>query len=92
MEQSGPISFLIYAGVLGAVSAGLWKGYAWTRRVAVLLAVAGIVLVIPEISSAVADGCLGAMAREALQIMVRVIIVYYLSQEPVRNWFAAEPD
>jgi hypothetical protein len=35
------------------------------------------------------DSRLFAIAREGLQIMVRVVVVFYLSQEPVKDWFAA---
>ena len=34
------------------------------------------------------DSRLFAIAREGLQIIVRVLIVFYLSQEPVKDWFA----
>lgn len=29
-----------------------------------------------------------AIIREAVQIMVRVLVIYYLNQEPVKEWFA----
>ena len=35
------------------------------------------------------DSRIFAIGREGLQIMVRVMVVYYLSQEPVKEWFAA---
>jgi hypothetical protein len=34
------------------------------------------------------DSRLFAIAREGLQIIVRVMIVFYLSQKPVKEWFA----
>ena len=54
-----------------------------------LLAGAGIALAIPGISSAVADGRLLAIFRDGAQIIVRVLVIYYLSQEPVKEWFAS---
>jgi hypothetical protein len=90
LEQSGPIAFLIYAAVLGAVSVGLWKGNNWARRTLLVLAVGGILLVIPALSSAVADGRVLTIIREGLQIIVRVVIVYYLWQEPIKIWFSRE--
>ena len=31
------------------------------------------------------------ITREGLQIVLRVLVVFYLSQEPVKDWFAARP-
>ena len=30
-----------------------------------------------------------SIAREGMQIMARVAVIYYLSQQPVRDWFAS---
>ena len=67
----------------------MWTRRGWARRLTVLLAAVGVAFAVPAISSAVADGRLFSIAREGLQIMVRVAVIYYLSQEPVRDWFAA---
>ena len=88
MEQSGPLAFVLYAGLLLVVAAGLRKRWNWARRVGVIVAGAGVVLAVPAISSAVMDSRIFAIAREGLQIIVRVLIVYYLTQEPVKEWFA----
>jgi hypothetical protein len=87
-EQSGPIAFLIYGFITLTLAWALWTRRGWARRATVLLAAIGVALAVPGISSAVVDGRFLAMAREALQIMVRVAVIYYLSQEPVRDWFA----
>jgi hypothetical protein len=88
LEQSGPESFLIYGTLTAVMAGGLWARQGWARRLTVLLASLGIAFAVPAISSAVADGRLGGIIREGLQIMLRVALVYYLSQEPVRDWFA----
>ena len=89
LEQSGPIAFLIYGAVTLALAWGVWARHSWARRLTVLLAAIGVAFAVPAISSAVADGRLFSVAREGLQIMARVAVIYYLSQEPVREWFAA---
>ncbi len=88
MEQLGPLVFLLYGGVLAVLAVALWRRWKGARRAAIALAAAGIALALPAVSSAVVDGRTFAIAREGLQIMVRVILIYYLSQEPVRKWFA----
>lgn len=87
-EQLGPLAFVFYAVLLAALALALWRRWRWARRTAILLAVAGIALAVPAISSAVTDARVFAIVREGLQIIVRVMIVFYLTQEPVKEWFA----
>lgn len=89
LEQSGPIAFLIYGSLTLALAWTLWTRRRWAQRLTILLAAVGVALAVPAISSAVVDGRPISIAREGLQIMVRVAVIYYLSQEPVRDWFAA---
>jgi hypothetical protein len=89
LEQLGPLAFLLYSVVLALLAVALWRRWRGARRATIVLAAAGIALAIPAISSAVVDGRTFAIAREGLQIMVRVIIIFYLSQEPVKDWFAS---
>lgn len=89
LEQAGPVGFIVYAVVTGGLALGLWNGANWARRLVVLVAIAGIVFVVPGISSAVVDSRVLAIAGNGLQIIVRVAIVFYLSQEPVKDWFAS---
>jgi len=88
LEQLGPAVFLIYAALLLSLAVALAKRWRWARRAAILVAVAGLALAVPAVSSAVMDSRLSAIAREGLQIIVRVVVVFYLTQEPVRDWFA----
>ena len=90
LEQSGPISFLVYAGLTLGLAWGLWTRRGWARRLTLLLAAIGVVLAVPAISSAVVDSRAASIIREGLQIMLRVAVIYYLTQEPVRDWFSSE--
>ena len=89
LEQLGPVAFLLYATLMLSVAVALWKRWRWARRVAILVAVIGIAMAVPGLSSAVMDSRLFAIAREGLQIILRVVVVFYLSQEPVKDWFGA---
>jgi hypothetical protein len=89
LEQLGPIALLLYAAIMITLAVGLWRRWRWARRIAIVVAVIGIAMAVPGLSSAVMDSRIFAIGREGLQIMVRVIVVYYLSQEPVKDWFAA---
>ena len=87
LEQRGPLAFVLYSALLLLLALALWSRWRWARRSAVLVAVAGIALAVPAISSAVADSRVFAIAREGGQIVFRVLVVFYLSQEPVKDWF-----
>jgi hypothetical protein len=87
MEQLGPIAFLLYAALLIVLAIALWRRWRFARQATLLVAILGVGLAVPAISSAVMDSRLFAIVREGLQIMVRVVIVFYLTQEPTKDWF-----
>jgi hypothetical protein len=88
LEVAGPYAFLM-AGVFGAlVGYGLMQLKNWARRLAILMAIAGLVLLIPSVSSGVAALRVAPLASAGLGVIVRAIIVWYLSQSPVREAFA----
>ena len=89
MEQLGPLAFLLYGAIVGVLGVALWQRWKGVRRVTIVLAVAGVALTIPAISSAVVDGRVFSIVREGLQIIVRVLVIFYLTQEPVKEWFTS---
>jgi hypothetical protein len=88
LEQLGPAAFLLYATIMLVLALALWRRWRWARRAAILVALIGIAMAVPALSSAVTDSRTLGILREGLQIILRVAIVYYLSQEPVKQWFA----
>src|SRR5450631_745621 len=88
LEQLGPVAFLLYAALMILLAVALWKRWRWARRAAIIVALIGIAMAVPGLSSAVMDSRILAIGREGLQIIVRVVVVYYLSQEPVKDWFS----
>ena len=90
LEQLGPVAFLLYAALMILLAAALWSRWRWARRAVIVVAVIGIAMAVPGLSSAVMDSRVAAIGREGLQIIVRVVVVYYLSQEPVKDWFAVQ--
>jgi hypothetical protein len=89
LEVAGPYMFLLMAAVGLAISWGLFHLYNWARRVAILMSMAGIVMLIPGISAEVVGLRIERLAWAALQLMVRVLMVFYLYQAPVREAFQA---
>jgi hypothetical protein len=89
LEQSGPVAFLLYSAITLVLAWSLWTRRRWARRITILLAVIGVAFAVPAISSAVVDQRVSSIVREGLQVIVRVAVIFYLTQEPVRDWFSA---
>jgi multidrug transporter EmrE-like cation transporter len=82
--------FLLMAGVGAVIALGLWRLHRWARRLAILVAMIGVALLLPSVSSAVLDFRLGKLAWGGLGTIVRVVIVWYLYQVPVRDAFESK--
>ena len=90
LELAGPYMFLLVAAVGVAVTLGLLQLHRWARWIAILVAMVGMVFLLPTVSSAVLDFRAGRVAWGGLGVIVRAMIVWYLSQEPVRESFVAK--
>jgi hypothetical protein len=87
LELAGPYMFLLAAAVGMVIAIGLWLLQNWARWIAILVALIGVVLLLPNVSSAILDLRFGRLPWEGLGVIVRVMIVRYLFQEPVREVF-----
>jgi hypothetical protein len=88
LELAGPYMFLLIGTLAALTGWGLLRLSNGARRVAIALAVSGVVLLAPSVSSAVVGFRAGTLAWGGLGVMIRVIIAWYLFQEPVRKAFA----
>jgi hypothetical protein len=88
LELAGPYMFLL-VGVLGAgIALGLWRLHRWAQWLAILAAIIGVVMLLPNVSSAMLDFRIGKLVWAGFGTIVRVMIVWYLLQEPVGEAFA----
>jgi hypothetical protein len=78
LEVSGPYMFLLTALVGFAIAGGLLRRVNIFRRAAVLVAIAGIVMLVPPVSAAAISVRAGALALGGLGIIVRVIVAWHL--------------
>ncbi len=85
LELAGPYMFLICAAVGAIVGVGLLRLNNYARRATILIAVAGIVMLIPKMSAA-AVVISAELFIAAIQVIGRAVIVWYLWQ----NWTAKE--
>ena len=79
LEIAGPYMFLVGAAIGASVGWGLLRLNNLARRVAIVIAVVGIVFLIPEVSAETGDFSLRFLYA-ALAVITRVIIVWYLWQ------------
>ena len=79
LEVGGPYVFLIAAVIGVAIGIGLLRLSRFARRVAIVVALAGMVLLIPKVSAQTGDFSLRFFSA-ALAAIVRVMIVWYLWQ------------
>jgi hypothetical protein len=88
LELAGPYMFLLTALISAAIAFGLLRLNNWARRAAILVAIYGVVMLVPTVSSAVIGFQPKALAFGGLGVMLRVMIIWYLFQEPVKDQFA----
>ncbi len=90
LELAGPYMFLLVGGLGAVIALGLWRLHRWARWLAVLAAMIGVVLLLPDVSSAMLDFRIGKLAWAGFGTILRVMIVWYLLQEPVGEAFVAK--
>ena len=86
LELAGPYTFLLMSGVGGLIGWGLLRLNDWARRVAIVVGLIGLVMLIPSVSAAAVD-FRASLLWAGLGIIVRVMIIWYLYQEPITQAF-----
>jgi hypothetical protein len=89
LELAGPYMFLLMAGVGVLIGWGLLRLNNWARRAAIAVGFIGVVMLVPSVSAA-AVNFRASLLWGGLGIIVRVMIVWYLYQEPVKRAFARD--
>jgi hypothetical protein len=89
LELAGPYMFLLMAGVGALIGWGLLRLNNWARRAAIAVGFIGVVMLVPAVSAAAVD-FRASLLWGGLGIIVRVMIVWYLCQEPVKRAFAKD--
>jgi hypothetical protein len=80
LELAGPYMFFLMALAGGAVAFGLLRRNNITRHVAMLIAIAGIVMLIPSVSGATVTANGKSLAFGGLGIIVRVVVAWNLAR------------
>lgn len=87
LELAGPYMFLLVA-VIGAVIAwGLLRLNNFARRAAAIVAIFGVVMLVPSVSASAVALNVKGLIWGGLGIIIRVMIAWYLWQRPVVDAF-----
>jgi hypothetical protein len=87
LALAGPYMFLLAGSVGLLIAWGLLRLNNWARRAAILVALAGAALLLPDVSTAATDLRWLPLFWAGLGIMLRVVVVWYLYQTPVAEQF-----
>jgi hypothetical protein len=79
LEIAGPYMFLLGAAVAAVVAFGLLRFNNFARRAAILIALAGVVMLVPKVSADATDLSPRFFIAGSM-IVIRVMIVWYLWQ------------
>jgi hypothetical protein len=91
LELAGPYMFLLTAVVGAGVAWGLLELNNIVRHAATLVAIGGVVMLVPPISAAAVAVQPKALIFGGLGIIVRVMVAWYLSQGHIADQFKAPP-
>ena len=91
LELAGPYMFLLMAIVGGGVEWGLLELNNIVRHAALLIAITGIVMLVPSVSAATVMVQPKALAFGGLGIIVRVMVAWYLSRGEIADQFKTPP-
>ncbi len=86
LELAGPYMFLVVGAAGAIIGMGLLRLNYWARWAAIVAVIAGVVMLVPSVSAAAVD-FRWSLLWGGLGIVVRVAVVWYLLQEPVRAAF-----
>jgi hypothetical protein len=86
LELAGPYMFLLMAGAGALIGWGLTRLNNWARRAAIGVGSLGVVMLVPAVWAAAVD-FRASLLWGGLGIIVRVMIVWYLYQEPIKEKF-----
>jgi len=87
LELAGPFMFLLTAVAAAGVAWGLIHRNNIMRHAAMLIAITGIVMLVPAVSGATVAVNTSALVFGGLGIVIRVIVAWYLGRQEIAALF-----
>jgi hypothetical protein len=92
LETMGPLIYFIVAAAVAALGFLLLRGWRWSRRLAVVAAGLMIAGAVMPVSAAVVYSQIFGIIVHGGKIIVAIVIIRYLLQPEVVDWFNARSD
>jgi hypothetical protein len=90
LELAGPYMFLLMSALAGSIAFGLMRRINLTRHAAIVVAIAGIAMLVPSVSAAAATIQTGALIRGGAGVIIRVIVAWHLSRPETAEDFSTK--
>ncbi len=88
LEVMGPLIYWIIAAALVGLGFSLLRGWRWSRRLCLIAAALLIAGSVMPVSAAVVYSQVIAMILHGVKIILAIVIIRYLFQPEVADWFA----
>jgi len=85
----GPLVYFLVAALVAGLGFALLRGWRWSRRVAVIAAALLVAGSVMPVSSAVVYSQMVGIVIHGAKIILAIVIIRYLMQAEVVEWFTA---
>ncbi len=90
METMGSTIYFLVALVLTGLGFALFRGWRWSRRVAIMAAALLFAGAVMPVSSAVIDARILSIVTQGAKIIAAIVVIRYLLQPEVVDYFSAK--
>ena len=88
----GPLIYFLVAALVAGLGFALLRGWRWSRRVGIIAAALLVASSVMPISSAVIYSQVVGIVIHGAKIILAIMIIRYLMQPEVADWFSARSD
>ena len=92
LETMGPLIYFIVAVAVAVLGLGLLRGWRWSRRLAIVATGLLVATAVMPLSGAVAYSHIFGVVTQGAKIILAIVIIRYLLQPEVIDWFSARSD
>ena len=85
----GPLIYFLVAALVAGLGLALLRGWRWSRRVGIVAAALLVASSVMPISSAVIYSQVAGIVIHGAKIILAIMIIRYLMQPEVADWFSA---
>jgi hypothetical protein len=88
----GPVIYFVVAALSSGLGFSLLRGFRWSRRAGIIAAALLVAGAVMPVSSAVIYSQIVGIVIHGAKIVLAIVIIRYLMQPEVADWFSARTD